>query len=244
MEKKTIKKAKVRKASKKGEQMDVKIYNQSGKDAGTIQAPSDIFGLPWNADLVHQVVTSMRSSARDPFAHTKSRADVRGGGKKPWKQKGTGRARHGSSRSPIWKGGGVTHGPLAEKNYKQKINRKMSAKALSIVLSAKLKDGEILFVDSLGLGKTPKTADAAEMVQSFAAIKGFEKLKLARKPKAMMVIPAIDKVASQSFRNIPQITLGLVKDVNTFDLLNHQYLIVVDPEASIANLVKRCQFSK
>ena len=120
----------------------------------------------------------------------------------------------------------------------------MSAKALATVLSAKLKDGEILFVDSLGFDKTPKTSAAAEMVQAFATIKGFEKLAKARKPKAMMIIPAVDKVASQSFRNIPQITMGLVKDVNTFDLLNHQYLIVVDPEMSITNLVKRCAFTK
>ena len=224
--------------------MKTPTYNSKGKAVGDVTLPDAVFAQGWNGDLVHQVLHAITANTRAGTADTKGRSEVRGGGKKPWKQKGTGQARHGSSRSPIWKGGGVTHGPLAEKNYKQKINRKMSAKALAVVLSAKLKDGEILFVDSLGMGKEPKTSAAAEMVQAFAGIKGFEKLKLARKPKAMMVIPAVDKIASQSFRNIPQITLGLVKDVNTFDLLNHQYLIVVDPEASIANLVKRCVFTK
>ncbi len=224
--------------------METKIYNKGGKESGKISLPETVFAQSWNGDLVHQVLHAITANTRAGTADTKGRAEVRGGGKKPWKQKGTGRARHGSSRSPIWKGGGVTHGPLAEKNYKQKVNKKMSAKALATVLSAKFRDGEVLFVDSLALGKVPKTSDAAEMVQAFAGIKGFEKLAKARKPKAMMLIPSIDKTASQSFRNIPQITLGLVKDVNTFDLLNHQYVIVVDPELSIANLEKRCAFNK
>ncbi len=224
--------------------MKTTTYNSKGKSAGEVTLPEAVFAQSWNGDLVHQVVHAITANTRAGTADSKGRAEVSGGGKKPWKQKGTGRARHGSSRSPIWKGGGVTHGPLAEKNYKQKVNKKMSAKALATVLSAKLKDGEILFVDSLGFDKTPKTSAAAEMVQAFATIKGFEKLAKARKPKAMMIVPTIDKVASQSFRNIPQITMGLVKDVNTFDLLNHQYLIVVDPEMSITNLVKRCAFGK
>ncbi len=224
--------------------MKTPTYNNKGKSAGEVVLPEAVFAQSWNGDLVHQVVHAITANTRAGTADSKGRSEVRGGGRKPYKQKGTGQARHGSTRSPIWKGGGVTHGPLSEKNYKQKINKKMSAKALATVLSAKLKDGEILFVDSLGFGKEPKTSAAAEMVQAFAGIKGFEKLAKARKPKAMMIIPAIDKVASQSFRNIPQITLGLVKDVNTFDLLNHQYLIVVDPEMSITNLVKRCAFKK
>lgn len=224
--------------------MKTPTYNSKGKSAGEVTLPDAVFAQGWNGDLVHQVLHAITANTRAGTADTKGRSEVRGGGKKPWKQKGTGRARHGSSRSPIWKGGGVTHGPLSEKNYKQKVNKKMSAKALSVVLSAKLRDGEILFVDSLDIEKTPKTSAAAEMVQAFALIKGFEKLAKARKPKAMMIIPSVDKVVSQSFRNIPQVTVGLVKDVNTFDVLNHQYLIVVDPEASIANLAKRLVFTK
>src|ERR1035437_10040489 len=94
------------------------IYNQKGGEAGKIELPAKVFAAKWRADLVHQVVEGMRSNKRSGTADTKDRGEVRGGGKKPWKQKGTGRARHGSTRSPIWVGGGVTHGPLAEKNYK------------------------------------------------------------------------------------------------------------------------------
>src|SRR5271168_1781178 len=135
--------------------METTIYNQEGKTAGEITLPKEIFGLPWNADLVHQVIHSMLSTRRTPVAHTKTRGEVRGGGKKPWQQKGTGRARHGSTRSPLWVGGGVTHGPRKDKNYDRKVNRKMKAKALYTLLSKKLRDGEILFMDKISF-KEPK----------------------------------------------------------------------------------------
>ena len=105
--------------------MKTEIYNKEGQSSGTINLDDQLFDLKWNADLVHQVVRSMESNARQSNADTKGRGDVRGGGKKPWRQKGTGRARHGSSRSPIWVGGGVAHGPTSEKNYDKKINKKM-----------------------------------------------------------------------------------------------------------------------
>jgi len=134
------------------------MYTAEGKEKGNIQLPESVFNVPWNGPLMHQVVTSMQDNARTPVAHVKTRGEVRGGGKKPWQQKGTGRARHGSIRSPIWKGGGVTHGPLKEKNYKRKINKKMAVKALAVVLSAKISDKEILILDGLNL-QAPKTID-------------------------------------------------------------------------------------
>ncbi len=220
--------------------METKIYNKKGMEAGKMALPQSTFGIVWNPDLVHQVFNAIRANTRATTADTKGRSEVRGGGKKPWKQKGTGRARHGSSRSPIWKGGGVTHGPLAEKNYKQKVNKKMSAKALATVLSAKYRDGEVLFVESLDFGKIPKTSDASTFVQAIAKIKGFEKLAKARNPKAIVVVPSANKIFSQSFRNIPQVEISLAKDLNTFDVLNHKYVVVVDAEASVEALAKRC----
>ena len=133
------------------------LYNQEGKEVGKIDLPEKTFGVRWNADLVHQVVTAQQANARTPIAHAKGRGEVAGGGKKPWKQKGTGRARHGSIRSPLWRHGGKAHGPTKEKVYTQKINQKMRQKALSTVLSKKLSDGELIFVDKLTLPEIKTT---------------------------------------------------------------------------------------
>src|SRR3989338_8920163 len=105
--------------------MDAKVYNVKGKEVSSIELPESVFGVKKNDSLVRQVVLGMQANARTPVAHTKDRGDVRGGGKKPWKQKGTGRARHGSIRSPLWRGGGTTFGQRKERDYAQKINRKM-----------------------------------------------------------------------------------------------------------------------
>ena len=127
--------------------MKTKVYDHKGKEARSIDLPDTLFGLDWNADLVHQVVVGMQSNARTNTAHTKDRSEVSGGGKKPWRQKGTGQARHGSKRSPIWSGGGITFGPRNERNYDKKINTKMRRKALLVALSQKMRDGQVLFVD-------------------------------------------------------------------------------------------------
>src|SRR3989344_5293646 len=118
--------------------MEAKIYDNQGKESGTLVLPEKVFGFPRNEELVRQVYLSEKANARKVLAHTKDRSEVSGGGKKPWQQKGTGRARHGSSRSPIWVGGVISHGPLAEKNYKRKISKKMRAQALFSVLSKKM----------------------------------------------------------------------------------------------------------
>jgi large subunit ribosomal protein L4 len=133
--------------------MKVDTYNIKGEKAGTTELPERIFGVKWNPVLVKQVYDGERANARRPWAHAKGRGEVRGGGRKPWRQKHLGRARHGSIRSPIWVGGGVTHGPLKERDYSVKINKKMRRGALLSLLSRKLKDKELVMLDKLSVSK-------------------------------------------------------------------------------------------
>src|SRR3989338_5551545 len=178
--------------------METIIYNQKGKEVGKISLPESVFGLGWNADLVHQVVVSMDSIARTSVAHTKNRGEVRGGGKKPWQQKGTGRARRGSIRSPIWVGGGVTHGPRNEKVFDRKVNKKMKAKALYTILSAKYKKGEVLFVDDLSL-RAIKTKTAKDTLGALSKIKGFGDLSSRKKNSAYIALSNKDITTEKSF---------------------------------------------
>lgn len=210
--------------------MIAKIYNQKGKEAGTVTLPEKVFAAKWRADLVHQVVESMRSNKRAGTADTKDRGEVRGGGRKPWKQKGTGRARHGSIRSPIWVGGGVTHGPLAEKNYKRKISKKMRAQALFSVLSKKLKDGEIVFIDSLALPEI-KTKKAAEVLKNLSGVKG--------KGKILAALYDRDGKKEKSFRNLRNLEVSFLKNLNPAQVLNYKYLLIENPEASVKFLATR-----
>ncbi len=215
--------------------MEAQVYNQKGKAVGKMALPESVFGLAWNGDLVHQVVTAMQANARTPIAHTKFRGEVSGGGKKPWKQKGTGRARHGSSRSPIWRGGGVTHGPRNEKSYDQKINKKMKAKALFTVLSEKFRKNEILFVEELSL-KAIKTKDALAALKDLSTVKGFEKMAGGQKPKCYITIPAKSDILKKSFGNIQIAHIDEVRNINPVDLLAYKYLVLTQPTESIAFL--------
>ena len=216
--------------------MEATLYNQKGSKAGTITLSEKVFGVAWNADLVHQVVTSMRSSQRAGTAHTKDRSAVRGGGKKPWQQKGTGRARHGSIRSPLWRGGGVTHGPKSDKNYLRTVPKSMKSKALRSVLSRKWKDGEVLFVDALTLPAI-KSASAKSMLQTLSGIKGFERLTK-KKNAVMIALPARDQVLQKSFRNFGNVFVTEARNLNPVDLLTYQHLLLVAPEQSMETLAK------
>ena len=215
--------------------MEAIIYNQKGEKAGKIDLPENIIGLPWNGDLVHQVVTSVRSSARDPWAHTKDRGQVAGGGKKPWQQKGTGRARHGSIRSPIWVGGGVTHGPNSLKNYDRKVNRKMRVKALYTILSKKLKDGEILFVDNISFVQ-PKTKEAKAVLSKLASIKGFDGITKKRNNAALFAFNKKDHNTERSLRNFSNIVIDEIRNLDLVSVLDHKYLVVSDPKESLSVL--------
>ncbi len=218
--------------------METSIYTKEGKQKEKISLPQDVFGLSWNADLVHQVVSSMLTSRRAGTAHTKDRGEVRGGGKKPWKQKGTGRARHGSSRSPIWVGGGVAHGPRNEKNFDRKINKKAKAKALATILSKKFKDGEILFVDSFEFVK-PKTKDALTVIQNLSSISGFEKLKTKRTNTLYVATSKKDTTIEKSFSNIGKASVSSVMTMNPVDLLKYKYLVIENPQVSVDLITQR-----
>ncbi len=212
--------------------MEALIYNIKGKEAGKVVLSEKVWGLNWNADLVHQVVESMRSNARTGTASVKDRSAVSGGGKKPWAQKGTGRARHGSSRSPIWRHGGVTHGPLTEKDYSKKINKKVRIKALYTVLSQKLRHNEVLFVDAISM-KAPKTAEAKAVLAGLATVKGFEKLYTKRKNAAYIAMTEKNEVVSKSFANFGSVHFDDIKNMNPLDLLNNKFVVIISPESSV-----------
>lgn len=218
--------------------MNAKIYSQAGAATGEIALPSTVFEVAWNSDLVHQVVIAMQANERAGTAHTKDRSEVRGGGKKPWKQKGTGRARHGSSRSPIWAGGGVAHGPRSEKDYTTKLNKKVRAKALATVLSKKNQDGEIILVDGVTFA-LPKTADAKTMIKALAAGTGHADLATKRKNAALIVLPKRSEAIEKSFRNFGNLSVAHAKDINPVDLLTYKYVIMTEPAASLEIFEKR-----
>jgi large subunit ribosomal protein L4 len=216
--------------------MEAKIYNQKGAPSGEISLPAKVFAAKWRSDLVHQVVEGMRSNKRAGTADTKDRGEVRGGGKKPWKQKGTGQARHGSTRSPIWVGGGVTHGPLSAKNYKRKISKKMRAQALFSVLSKKIKDQELLFVDTLSMPSI-KTKGAVDVMKNLIKAGGFK--AATKKPRILVALFERNEKAEKSFRNIPILDIVFLKNLNPLDVLNYKYLLIENPVESVKFLESR-----
>ena len=215
--------------------METKLYNMQGKEAGKVTVPENIFGLPWNADLVHQVVTAMRANMRPNVAHTKDRGEVRGGGKKPWQQKGTGRARHGSSRSPIWKGGGVTHGPRKQTDYTQPVTQQMRQKALVLALSRKYRDGEVIFIDSLEMA-APKTAEAKAVMSAFTKeFKGLAKAKNA----ALIALPTRHIPTQKSFGNFSNVSVETVGSLNPVSVLSAKYIVIASPKSAFETLGKK-----
>lgn len=208
--------------------MDVTLYNQAGEERGTITLPDTVFGMKWNADLVHQVVESQRANMRHKVAHVKHRAEVRGGGRKPWRQKGTGRARHGSIRSPLWKGGGVTHGPTAEKNFKKKVNKKMAQKAFFTVLSAKARAQEVLVLDDLRF-PDPKTKFGEEMFTRFSHTIA-EKIKKGN--GVLVALPEKDTAVLRVFRNLPYADVDEARNMNVWEILQYKYILF--PQRTVA----------
>lgn len=211
--------------------MQVKVYNQEAEETGTMELPDGVFGVKWNADLVHQIAVSYAANARRGTAHVKDRGEVRGGGKKPWRQKGTGRARHGSIRSPLWIGGGVTHGPSKDKDYTKKINKKMAKKALYTVLSAKARDNQIIVLDEVHFPEA-KTKRAAELFKHFSRKDEFS--NITKGNGALVALAGKDTAARRALRNLPYVAIDEARNLNAYTLLQHKFLMI--PKEAVAGL--------
>ena len=190
----------------------ITVKNTSGKDAGSIDLDEDMFGVQPNVPLMHQVITAQLAARRSGTQSTKTRAEVRGGGRKPFKQKGTGNARQGSSRSPHMSGGGVAHAPKPRK-YDQKTPKKMIKLALRSALSDRAADGKVVVVDSWGF-ETPKTKEAKKLL-SVLGVDG----------KALVVVDIDDTNTIKSFLNLPDVQLIESRELNAYDVLCSDYVI-------------------
>jgi large subunit ribosomal protein L4 len=192
------------------------VFNQVREKVGTVELPARVFAAAWAPRTVHQVVTAFLANQRNTVAHAKDRSEVSGGGRKPWKQKHTGRARHGSTRSPLWRGGGVTHGPLAERDFSKKVNDGMKRAALRSVLAKKWKDGEVSVVESLA-PSAPKTKAVAALVKAFAGKGNTSALLVSAKPAPALV---------RAGRNIQKVDTISAADLHTYACMAHRTLLV------------------
>ncbi len=192
----------------------VAVYNREGKKVGDLNLSEKVFGLPMNKSLVHQVYVSMFSNRRQVIAHAKNRGEVAGSGKKPWRQKGTGNARVGSVRTPVWRKGGVVFGPTKNRNFKKKINGKMKQKAIKIVLSEKVKNKHIFVLDEIKLNEK-KTKDFNKIIGNLK-LRGSILIGFSGKEKDL-------KVFSRNIKNVKNIS---TESLNVFDLLNLKNLIL------------------
>ncbi|OGY45543.1 MAG: hypothetical protein A3J62_01780 [Candidatus Buchananbacteria bacterium RIFCSPHIGHO2_02_FULL_38_8] len=222
----------------------VKVYNQEGKEVGEQVLNPDIFSVKIKPQVVQQVVVAMQANSRQVLAHTKDRSEVSGGGRKPWRQKGTGRARHGSIRSPLWRGGGVTFGPTNQRNFSLKINKKVKRKALFMGLADKANNQKIVLLDNLGLPAI-KTKTFFKILEDLKLRSKKEKFTKSKKevdlktkeehvktknrkkePTVLLVIPQKDEKVVKSARNISRLDILNASSLNILDVLRHQYVLM------------------
>lgn len=206
----------------------IQVLDKSGKKAGTMELSPEIFAVRWSPDAVHQVVQAYSANSRKSVAHVKGRGEVSGGGKKPWRQKGTGRARHGSSRSPIWIGGGVTFGPTNERIFSKKINRKMKRFALASLLSKKFADGEVYVFDNL-------TIEPAKTKEVVAVVKN------ASLPNSLLFVKEGKNTSLlRAARNIPKTDVVSAANLNAADCMLRKAVVFERPalEALAASFKK------
>ena len=198
--------------------MQVPVYNMQGEQVSEAELRDDIFAVPVNEALMHQALVRQLANARLGTHKTKRRGEVSGGGRKPWRQKGTGRARQGSIRAPQWRGGGTVFGPQP-RSYRQKMPRKMRRQALRSALSVKAADGRIIVLDALEMDE-PKTKQAREILRNLNV-----------ESSALILLPQPDEVILRSVRNLPQVRTLVTQYLNVRDLLKYDHLIV--PLASL-----------
>ncbi|HEX9722121.1 MAG TPA: 50S ribosomal protein L4 [Candidatus Paceibacterota bacterium] len=200
--------------------MNIKTYDKEGKEAGTAELPENIFGVELNPDLVHQVMVAAEGNRRQVSAQVKGRGDVSGGGKKPWAQKHTGNARHGSIRSPIWVGGGVSHGPTAERNFTKKINKKMRKKALFMVLSEKARKDMLVLLEDLQL-EGAKTKALQTLLGKLPC----------DSQNTLLALPDMRQDIIRAGNNLKNVRTMQARELNALDLLNSKYLVM--PKSAI-----------
>lgn len=204
---------------------EVKLFNQDGTEAGSIELADAVFGIEPNEHVVHQVVVMQRAAKRQGTHAAKDRSAVRGGGRKPWRQKGTGRARHGSIRSPQWVGGGVVFGPTPERNYKQRLPKKVRRLALQSALSSKVQNENIIVLNELTFDK-PKTK---EMVNVLEGVNANDKTLIVTENKEDNIV-----LSANNLQNVKVIT---VNEINVLDLLTYDTLIMTKEAAEKAGEV-------
>jgi large subunit ribosomal protein L4 len=204
----------------------VHVYNFKGEKTGDLQLSDDVFSLPSNDILLHQVTVALANNQRVAIAHTKDRSERAGSGRKPWKQKGTGRARSGSVRSPLWRKGGIVFGPTKDRNFSQKVNQKMRRKAVALALSEKLRSGKLLVVDGF---------DFAEKKTKLFA-QGLTALHIEKK-SILVPFTVAEKPFELMTRNVPRMYHTLADTLNALDIMNREYLVVT--KAGIAELEAR-----
>ena len=201
--------------------MLTKVYNMAGKQGGEIELPEAVFGVEPNAAVVHDAVKNHLANKRQGTQSALTRAEVSGGGRKPWRQKGTGRARQGSTRAPQWTHGGIVFAPKP-RDYSYVLNKKVKRLALKSVLSAKAAEGKLVVIDSIKMDAI-KTADFRKFL-SAVKVDG----------KAVVVTPEVDTVIVKSARNIPGVLTTIANMLNVYDIINAQYLVV--DQAALAKI--------
>ena len=191
----------------------VALYDMAGTQKGEIELSEAVFGVAMNEPVVHQVVVAQLANKRQGTQSALTRAEVRGGGRKPWRQKGTGRARQGSTRSPQWRHGGIVFAPKP-RDYSKAVPRKVRRLAMKCALSAKVSDNEIIVLDQIALSQ-PKTREIASMLKNLKADK-----------KALIVIPERDEAVLRATGNIQGVKVAYVNTLNVYDILTHDAFIV------------------